>query len=68
MKLIGSGTGNDVNHAPGGLPIFRRVTVGNDLEFLHRFLRNGRADPVGRIVNRIGAIHIHQVRARRAAR
>src|SRR5580692_9793894 len=61
MKVIRSGTGNDVHHSAGSAAIFRRVSVGDDLKFLNRLLRNGRAHAVGRVVGGIGAIHVHQI-------
>src|ERR1700687_6027595 len=44
VEVVRSGAGNNVNNAAGGAAIFGGVTVGDDLEFLHRFLRHGGAD------------------------
>ena len=62
VKIIRSGAGDDIHHAARRSAILRRVTVGDDLELLHRFLRNGGANAVGGIVGGVGAVHVHQVR------
>src|SRR6202035_3820769 len=67
VKVIRSGAGDDVDHASCRLPIFRRIAVGDDLKFLHRLLRDRRANAIGRIVDRIGAVNVHQVRTRALA-
>ena len=46
---------------PGGAAIFGGVTVGDDLEFLHRLLRDGGAHAVDGIVGGVGAIDVDQV-------
>ena len=61
VKVIRPGAGNDVDHAARCSAIFRRVAIGDDLEFLHRLLRNRGANAVGRIVGGIGSVHVHQV-------
>src|SRR5437660_10794949 len=61
MKCVRTGAGDDVDYAAGGTAIFGSVSVGDDLKFLHGFLRNRRANAVHGIVGSIGAIHVHQV-------
>jgi len=61
VKIVRSRTGDDVHHSTGGAAILRGIIVGNDLKFLHRLLRHGRAHAVGRIVRGIGSIDIYQV-------
>ncbi len=63
MKIIRSGASDDVHHTARCSAVFRRVTVGDDLEFLHCLLRNRGANPVGRVVGGVGAIHVDQVGA-----
>src|ERR1700683_1690361 len=50
MKIVGARSRNDVDDTSRSAAIFRRVTIGNDLEFLHRFLRHGRTYAVRGIV------------------
>ena len=64
VKIVGAGTGDDVDHAAGGATVFRRITIGDDLEFLHGFLRNRGAYAVDRVVGGIGAVDVDQVGAR----
>src|SRR5208282_3981801 len=50
VELVRSGAGDDVDHAAGGAAVFGGVAVSDDLEFLHVFLRDSGAHPVGGIV------------------
>jgi hypothetical protein len=61
VEVVRSGAGDDVDHAAGGASVFGGVAVGDDLEFLHRFLRDGGAHAVGGIVGGVGAIDVDQV-------
>ena len=67
VEIIRSRARDDVDHPARGAAIFGAVTIGDDLEFLHRLLRNGGAHAVGGVVGGVGAIDIHQVRARALA-
>src|SRR5208282_3587266 len=63
VEIVRSGTGDDVDDSTGGAAVFGGVIVGDDLELLHRFLRDGGAHSVGGIVGGIGAIDIDQIGA-----
>src|SRR5262249_49460844 len=54
---------DNVDNAAGGAAVFRVVVAHHHLEFLHRFLRNGGADSVDRIVHGVGAVHADHVGA-----
>ncbi len=64
VKLVRSGAGDDVDHAAGSASVFGGVVVGDDLKFLHRFLRNRGAHAVDGVVGSVGAIDVDQIRAR----
>src|ERR1700694_978312 len=61
VEVVRSGAGDDVDHAARGASVFGGITVGDDLEFLHRFLGDGGADSVDSIVGGVGAIDVDQV-------
>src|SRR5713101_3708692 len=61
VEIVRSGAGDDVDHAARGAAIFGGVTVGDDLELLHRLLRDGGAHAVDGIVGGVGAIDVDQV-------
>src|ERR1039458_8632729 len=63
VELVGARLGNNVDHAARRLSVFRGIAVGEDLKLLHRVLRHGGADSVGRIVHRVGAVDVDQVAA-----
>src|SRR4029077_9198200 len=63
VNFVGAAFGDDVNDAARGAAIFRVVIAEDELEFLDGFLRNGRADAVDGIVNRVGAIDADHVGA-----
>ena len=63
MELVGAGFGDDVDHPAGGLAVFRRIAIGEDLELLHGVLRNGGANAVDGIVDGVGAVNVDQVAA-----
>ena len=46
VKVIRPRPRDDVHDPAGGAAVFRSVTVGDDLEFLHRLLRDGRAHAI----------------------
>ncbi len=46
VHIVRAALGNDIDHTTRSLPVLGVVAVGNDLEFLHRFLRNSRANTV----------------------
>src|SRR5437667_886525 len=57
VEIIRSTLGNDVHDTAGGAPVFRRVAVNDHLEFLRGILRDGRTDPIYRIVSGICTVH-----------
>src|ERR1017187_2578678 len=61
VKVVGSGAGDDVDYAARGAAVFGGVVVGDDLEFLHGFLRDGGAHAVGGVVGGVGAVDIDQI-------
>ncbi len=64
VKIVRSRARDDVHHPAGSAAILRRVVVGDDLKFLHRLLRHRRANSVYAVIGRVGAVHVHQIRAR----
>src|SRR5207302_413519 len=64
VKIVGAGAGDDIDDSTGGASIFCRVVVGDDLEFLYRFLRNRGSYAIHGIVGRVGTIYIYEVGAR----
>ncbi len=38
VETVATGAGNDVDHPAGSAAVFRRVAIGDDLEFLHSLL------------------------------
>ena len=62
-RIIRSRAGDDVDHAAGGAAVLRGISVGNNLKFLHRFLRNRGAHTVGGIIDGVETIHVDQVGA-----
>ena len=63
VEIVGTGAGDDVDHAPGGATIFRGVSIGDDLKFLNCLLRNRGPDAVHGVVDGVGAIYVDQVGA-----
>ncbi len=61
VEIVRSGAGDDVDHSARGATVLGGVTVGDDLELLHRLLRDGGAHAVDGIVGGIGAIDVDQV-------
>src|SRR3954454_3593690 len=63
VKCVRSGAGDDVDDAARGASVLGGIAVGQDLEFLHCFLRHGGANTVDGVVDGIGTIDVHQVGA-----
>ena len=63
VEIVGTGAGDDVDHAPGGATIFRGVSIGDDLKFLDCLLRNRGPDAVHGVVDGVGAIYVDQIGA-----
>ena len=63
VRSIRSRAGDDVDHAAGGAAVLRGISVGDNLKFLHRFLRHRGADAVGGIIDGVETIHVDQVGA-----
>src|SRR5207237_10332557 len=63
VPVVAARAADDVHHPSGGAAIFGGVTTIDDLEFLHRLLRNGGADAVDRVIHLVHAVKIHQVGA-----
>src|ERR1700686_1281255 len=61
VEVVRSGAGDDVDDAARGASVFGGVTVGDDLEFLYRLLRDGGAHAVDGIVGGVGAIDVDEV-------
>src|SRR6202040_2254400 len=61
VEVVRSGASDDVDHAARGASIFGGITVGDDLEFLHRFLGDGGAHAVDSIVGGVGAVDVDGV-------
>ncbi len=64
MRRVRPGLRHNVHHAARGAPILRREPIRDDLELLHRVLRNRRARAAGDVVPRIRAINVDRVRPR----
>src|SRR4051794_19974250 len=62
VPIIRTALGDDVHHAAGSLSVLGVVAVGDDLELLHRFLRDGGTDSIGGVIDIVHAIEVHQVR------
>src|SRR6266853_1404625 len=61
VEVVRSGAGNDVDDAARGASVFGGITVGDDLEFLYRFLRDGGAHAVDSVVSGVGAVDVDEV-------
>src|SRR5437773_1732812 len=64
MELVRASARDDVYHSARRPPVFRGISVGDDLKLLYRVLRHRGADPVHRVIDRIDAVNVHQIAAR----
>ena len=63
VELIRAASGHDIDDAAGGAAELGHVVADDELELLHRFLRDGGANTVHRVIPGVGAVHRDLVRA-----
>ena len=61
MPVVRAALGDDVDDAAGRLAIFGVVAVGDDLEFLHRFLGDCRSNPIHSVIDVVHAVEIYEI-------
>ena len=62
VKIVRAAFCYDIDDTAGRTAELGHVRVGRDLIFLYRFLRNGRARGVDRVVGKVGSVDLNQRR------